>query len=247
MYLLLIESIPALMKNWPLLLLFFCVSLNAQEINPAYADSIPTVIDSSYREDQFYFGLSFNFITDTPHFMDQNGFSAGLSGGFIRDIPFNKNRNVGIGVGLGLAFDSFGQNLFIGEDENGETIFRNLNSDNIDYNSNRFNTFLVEAPIQFRWRTSTFSSYKFWRIYAGLKLGYIYHFRSVFRQDANIVKQSDVPELERFRLGASFTFGYSTFNFQVYYGLNPFFPNSTVDGEELGVSTLRVGLMFYIL
>ncbi len=237
------------MSYWYLITLVLIISstAKAQETNPAFADSIPTVIDSSYREDQFYFGLTFNFITDRPQFMDQNGFSAGLSGGFIRDIPFNKNRNVGLGVGLGLAFDSLGQNLFIGENENGETIFRNLSQDNIDYDSNRFSTFLVEAPIQFRWRTSTFSSYKFWRIYAGLKLGYIYHFRSVFRQNANVVKQSDVPELERFRLGTSFTFGYSTFNFQIYYSLNPFFDNAAVDGETFGVSTLRVGLMFYIL
>ena len=237
------------MRYWCLIIFvpFFWNSGIAQETNPAFADSIPTVVDSTYREDQIYFGLTFNFITDRPQFMDQNGFSAGLSGGFIRDIPFNKNRNFGIGVGLGLAFDSFGQNLFIGEDDNGETIFRNLSQDNVEYDSNRFNTFLIEAPIQFRWRTSDFSSYKFWRIYAGLKLGYIYHFRSVFKQSDNIVKQSDVPELERFRLGASFTFGYGTFNFQIYYGLNPFFDNASVEGETFGVSALRVGLMFYIL
>ena len=237
------------MRYWCLIILvsFFWKSAIAQETNPAFADSIPTVVDSTYREDQIYFGLTFNFITDRPQFMDQNGFSAGLSGGFIRDIPFNKNRNFGIGVGLGLAFDSFGQNLFIGEDDKGETIFRNLSQDNVEYDSNRFNTFLIEAPIQFRWRTSDFSSYKFWRIYAGLKLGYIYHFRSVFKQGDNIVKQSDVPELERFRLGASFTFGYGTFNFQIYYGLNPFFDNASVEGETFGVSALRVGLMFYIL
>ncbi|MDN3595678.1 porin family protein [Zunongwangia endophytica] len=235
------------MKYKFLILLFFGFAANAQRSNPAFSDSIPTVIDSSYREDQFYFGLSFNFITDQPDFLDQNGFSAGLSGGFIRDIPLNKDRNVGIGIGLGLAFDSFGQNLFIGEDQDGNSIFRNLNQDDIDYNSNRFNTFLIEAPIQFRWRTSTFTSYKFWRIYTGLKLGYIYHFRSAFKQEGNTVKQSDVAELERFRLGASFTFGYSTFNFQIYYGLNPFFKGVMVEGEDVNISTLRVGLMFYIL
>ncbi|WBL22602.1 porin family protein [Zunongwangia sp. HRR-M8] len=235
------------MKYKFLIFLFWGLAARAQQTNPAFADSIPTVIDSSYREDQFYFGLSFNFITDQPEFLDQNGFSAGLSGGFIRDIPLNENRNIGIGIGLGLAFDSFGQNLFIGEDQDGNSVFRNLNQDGIDYDSNRFNTFLIEAPIQFRWRTSTFDSYKFWRIYTGLKLGYIYHFRSILKQTGNTVKQSDVPELERFRLGASFTFGYSTFNFQIYYGLNPFFDGATVEGEDVSISTLRVGLMFYIL
>ena len=105
----------------------------------------------------------------------------------------------------------------------------------------------MELPLEFRWRTSVPESYRFWRIYTGLKLGYIYHFKSNFRQEGNQVVQTDVPELERFRLGTTFTFGYNTFNFHVYYNLNPFFNDAQLNNTEFGIHTFKVGLMFYLL
>ncbi|MDT0644151.1 porin family protein [Zunongwangia sp. F363] len=225
-------------------------------INPVFAqeedltfqigDTIPTVIDSLYREDQFYVGLTFNLLTNKPEDISQSGFSGGFQAGFVRDFPLNKRRNIALGVGLGWAINSYGQNLFIGEEENGESIFRALDDD-VSYDTNRFTTQAVEAPVEFRWRTSTATTYRFWRVYAGLRLGYIYHFRSNFVQDNNQVKQTEVPELERLRLGATFTFGYNTFNFHFYYSLNPFFGDAYLQQEQIGLSTLKMGLMFYIL
>ncbi|MDT0648560.1 porin family protein [Autumnicola edwardsiae] len=209
-------------------------------------DTIPTVIDSLYREDQFYVGLSFNLLTNTSSSVSQSGFSGGVHLGVMRDFPINNRRNIAVAVGLGWSLNSYGQNLFIGETEDGESVFRSLD-DNISYDTNRFSTQLVEAPIEFRWRTSTATSYKFWRIYTGLKLGYVYYLKSNFVQDANQVVQTDVPEFDRFRLGATFTFGYNTFNFHFYYSLNSFFKDAYIQNEEVELSTLKMGLMFYIL
>lgn len=222
---------------------FFLPSI-AQE---SYRDA-PTGIDSLYREDQIYVGLTFNLLTNLPGSVTQSGFSGGLHLGFIRDFPINKRRNIAIGAGLGWSVNSYGQELFIGEDLNEATLFRDLNELNVDYDTNRFSTQLVEIPLQFRWRTSTPETYKFWRIYTGLRLGYVYHFRSNFRQDDHQVVQTDVPEFDRLRLGTTFTFGYNTFNFHVYYSLNPFFKDAALDNqEEVGLSTFKLGLMFYIL
>ena len=208
---------------------------------------VPIVIDSLYREDQFYIGLTFHLLADLPESVSQSGFSGGLHLGFIRDFPLNKRRNIGLGAGLGWSVNLYGQELFIGEDSNNNTIFRNLNTGDIEFDSNRFTTQLIEAPIEFRWRTSTPDSYKFWRVYTGLRLGYIYHFKSTFKQGNNQVVQTDVPELERFRIGTTFTFGYSTFNFHVYYSLNPFFKDAKLGDTEIGITTIKLGLMFYIL
>ncbi|MGA9589850.1 MAG: porin family protein [Salegentibacter sp.] len=208
-------------------------------------DTIPSVIDSLYREDQFYVGFSFNLLTNKPSVVSQSGFSGGLHLGVIRDFPLNKQRNIAIGAGVGWSINSYGQNLFIGEDTQGGSIFRSLKG--VDYNSNRFTTQLVEVPLQFRWRTSSPLTYKFWRVYTGLRLGYIYYFRSHFYQTGNRVVQTKVPELDRFRLGTTFTFGYNTFNFQFYYSLNPLFSSGKVEGEDIGLSALKIGLMFYIL
>lgn len=203
--------------------------------------------DNFYREDQFYFGLSFNLITNLPSGVRQSGFSGGIHTGFIRDIPLNKKRNIAIGAGLGWSINTYRLNLLVSEDENDNSIFQILNNEKFKYDTNRYSTYLVEAPIQFRWRTSTPSSYKFWRIYAGFRLGYLYHFRSNFKQPGNHIVQTKVDELNRFRYGATFTFGYNTFNFSVYYSLNPLFDGQTLDGQSVGFSTFKIGLMFYIL
>ncbi|MBI6120681.1 porin family protein [Salegentibacter maritimus] len=209
-------------------------------------DSVPYILDSLYREDQFYLGLSFNFISNKPEAISQSGFSGGIHAGFTRDFPLNKRRNVAIAAGVGFSLNSYSQNLFIGEDNSGKSIFREL-TNNIDYSVNRFTTQLIEVPLEFRWRTSTAETYKFWRIYTGLRFGYIYHFKSKFIQPGNEVVQTDVPELDRFRMGATFTFGYNTFNFHLYYSLNPLFPDASVNGAPIDISVFRVGLMFYIL
>lgn len=208
---------------------------------------VTKVVDSLYREDQFYIGLTFHLLRDLPESVSQSGFSGGLHLGFIRDFPLNKRRNIGLGAGLGWSVNSFGQELFIGEDSNNNTIFRNLNSEGIDYDSNRFTTQLIEVPIEFRWRTSTPDSHKFWRVYTGFRLGYIYNFKSTFKQGGNQVIQTDVPELDRYRIGTTLSFGYNTFNLHLYYSLNPFFKDAKLGNSDIGITTFKVGLMFYIL
>lgn len=207
------------------------------------------VVDSLYREDQFYLGFTYNIITGSPHEINQSGFSGGFHAGFIRDWPINERRNIAIGTGIGWSVNTYGQNLFIGEDAaDGETIFEIIDETLINFDTNRFVTHAVEAPIQFRWRTSTPESHRFWRVYAGVKLGYLYYFHSTFEQAGNSVEQTQVPELNRFRLGATFNFGYNTFNFHFYYSLNSFFTEeATINGRPLDVRTFQVGLMFYLL
>lgn len=217
--------------------------LHSQGIN----NGIATVIDSLYREDQFYIGLTFHLLHDLPGEVTQKGFSGGFHTGFIRDFPLNKRRNIALGAGIGWSINTYGQELFIGEDENDNTIFRDLNALDIEYDTNRFSNQLVEVPLEFRWRTSTPETYRFWRIYSGLRLGYVYYFKSNFKQDGNQVIQTDVPELDKFRIGTTFTFGYNTFNFHFYYSLNPLFKEGQIYGSEVGISTFKLGLMFYLL
>ena len=67
------------------------------------SNSQSSLVDDKYLEDQFYIGLHYNSLRNSPIDFNQNKFSSTLSFGFIRDIPFNKRRNFGIGTGLGLA------------------------------------------------------------------------------------------------------------------------------------------------
>lgn len=223
-----------------------CFSQNKSEIS----DSVVvgnTEVDSLYREDQFYIGFGFNLLLNKPKKISQSGFSGGLHLGFIRDMPINKQRNISLGAGLGWSVNSYGQNLLISENMDDQSVFKALDRKD-GYSSNHFTTYLLEAPLQFRWRTSTPTSYKFWRIYAGFRFGYIYYFHSKYQAPDIKIIQTKVEELNRFRYGATFTFGYNTFNFHVYYSLNQFFDGTLENtGTPIGLNTLKIGLMFYIL
>jgi len=232
------------LKYFLILFLFipFC-TLIAQE------EEVIEVIDSLYREDQFYVGVTFNLLGNRPDGVSQNGFSGSLQGGFIRDMPINKNRTKAIGIGLGLAADTFNHNLFIGEEVDGETTIYQVITSDVNEDRNRFTFYSLELPIEYRWRTSTPTKYAFWRIHAGVRLGYIFRFRSTFEQTANTVIQTDVPELNQFQYGLSLSFGYGAFNFQGYYGLNTLFNEEAVlaRDETVNLQVIRLGLQFFFL
>lgn len=201
-------------------------------------------LDAKYREDQFYAGFTFNLLLNRPEQVTQTGFSGGLQLGFIRDMPINKRRNVSFGLGVGYAINSFNHNLRI--ENGGSSSFTSL--DGVEFNSNRFTTQLVEAPLQIRWRTSVADSHKFYRIYTGLQLGYMFYFKTRFEDNTEILRTSNIEELNPWRLGATFAVGYNTVNFYIYYSLNSLFnEDAIIEQEEVGITTARIGLMFYIL
>ncbi|MEO9952594.1 porin family protein [Nonlabens sp.] len=229
-----------------LLFLTGFIVVRAQDVKRS-ENAIPTVVDSLYREDQFYVALSFNLINNEPDSFSQNGFSGGLSLGFIRDMPVNKRRNIAIGVGLGFSTNSYNSNLFIGEDASGTTVFSILeDEDSVD--RNRFYTNLIEMPIQFRWRTSTVTNTTFWRIYSGVKLSYMFTHRASFKDDVTTVKKTSIPELNRFRYAATLTLGNGSFNAFVQYDLNTLFDeNAVIDAERVNLQPIKFGIEFYIL
>ncbi|MGO2293974.1 MAG: porin family protein [Psychroflexus halocasei] len=229
--------------NFTLLLLLVSLPSLAQKKD----NTEEKVIDSLYREDQFYAGVAFNLMTKMPENANQSGFSGSFDLGFIRDFPVNKQRNLAIGIGLGVSSSSFGHNILISETKEGKDIIQPI-SKNIDYKNNRFSTHLVEMPIQLRWRSSTPEDYAFWRVYFGVKLGYIYYFKSKFEEDDLTIKQTDVNALNRFRTAGFFSFGYNIVNIQIQYDLNPLFSGEVSNGtSKIGIKPLRIGLIFYIL
>lgn len=210
--------------------------------------AIPNVVDSLYREDQFYIGLSFNLINNEPDAFTQNGFSGGLHLGFIRDMPINKRRNRAIGVGIGLSTNTYNTNLLISQETNQEIVYQILD-DNAQVTTNRFNTNIVEIPIQYRWRTSTATNDSFWRIYTGVKLGYVFHHRARFVSDEAKFNITDIPQLNRLRYAATLTLGNGSFNAFVQYNLNTLFDNNavTVNGEFVNLQPIKFGIEFYLL
>jgi len=208
-------------------------------------DEVDVSGGSKYFEDQFYIGLTYNILVDRPSNVSQNNFSNGLQFGFIKDLPLNTRRNVGLGIGLGLAKNSYFSNLQALEVEN-DIIYEVIGNE--PYRRNKVSLYLIEMPFEFRWRTSTIDSYRFWRVYTGVKLGYAISARSKYVSADEKLNFSN-PDIDKFQYGVYFSFGYNTWNFYGYYQLNNLFKDSMIEstGEQIKMRPLNIGLMFYIL
>ncbi len=205
-----------------------------------------TAVDSLYKEDQFYVGISYNILGKQPDGLSQSGFSTGLHFGFIKDMPLNTKRNVAIGIGLGYSINSYNQNMQIQELSDGSYGYSIV--DGGTYSKNRFASHLIELPIEFRWRTSTPTEFKFWRIYTGFKIGYNVFNASKFNGDSGTFKHTKIDDFNKVEYGLTLSAGYNTWNIYFYYGLNPIFSdNAVLDDEVINMNAIKVGLMFYIL
>ena len=221
--------------------LFFICSISS------FCQEIPdfTEIDSLYREDQFYVNISYNFLRNKPKDIFQNSFSTGINLGFLRDYPINKKRTFAIAPGIGLSYNNYKQNLLI-DNTNNQIEYKPLTS-NSPYDKNKFSLYFVDFPIEFRWRNSTPESHRFYRIYTGFKFSYLLFSQSVFIDNSRKVQIDSNPDFNKIQYGVYTAVGYNSWNLYVYYGLNSIFKNTVIANDPIKISTLNIGLMFYIL
>jgi len=222
-------------------LLFTVVNGFSQE---ATSISTHVKVDSLYREDQFYFGFTLNTLQNKPAGLTQNKFSSGFSAGFLRDFPINKNRRVAIAPGLGFSFINYNQNIAITK-LNQTPVYTII--DPANYNKNKFTQFLVDVPIEFRFRTSTYESHKFWRIYGGFKMSYLVYNKSIYEDALGKIVVTNNKDFNKFHYGAYISSGYNTINLYAYYGLNSMFKSAKTNSESIDMNSLNIGVMFYIL
>lgn len=202
-------------------------------------------IDSLYREDQFYFGFTYNTLTNKPEGLSQSKLSSGFLLGFLRDMPVNKNRTVAIATGIGFSYNNYNQNFRIYKSDQAPTY--SIIAPETTFSKNKFSQVLLEVPIEFRWRTSTYQSHKFWRIYGGLKLSYLIHDRSIYEDAQGKIMVTNNQDFSKFLYGTYISLGYNTINVYAYYGLNSLFKSAKIEGEPIAMKSLNIGLIFYIL
>lgn len=225
-----------------LLLSFFSV-LGQEEIQKA--NTYDVKIDSLYREDQFYFAFIYNTLQQKPTGLNQQKFSIGIGAGFLRDMPINKSRTKAFATGLGVSYNNYNQNL--GISGTAQNPIYNILGTQSNFDKNKFTQLLIDVPVEFRWRTSTYESYKFWRIYGGMKFSYLAYSKSVLENSEGRTVITNNANFNKFLYGLYLSAGYNTLNVYAYYGLNPIFKSVTIDGEKMKMSSLNIGVIFYIL
>ena len=202
-------------------------------------------VDNKYLEDQFYLGLYYSTLTSSPEDFNQNKFSSTLNFGFIRDFPFNEQRNFGIGAGVGLSFSSSNSNLKL-SDLNSSVSGEIVNGE--DFTKNKWNTTKIEFPFEVRWRTSTPTIYKFWRVYFGVKTSYLLKSKYKYESLNSNYTLENLP-FRKTQSGITVNAGNNTWNLGLYMGLNPIF-NKEFGQNNPNLKDLKefkLGLVFYIL
>ncbi len=199
-------------------------------------------IDSLYREDQIYATISLNLVQNKPIELTQHALSSGISFGFLRDMPINKNRTWAIAPGLGYSYSNLKNNLKVSQIND----VINYTFEN-NFDKNKLVLHQLELPVEIRWRSSTFESHKFWRIYTGFKVTYLFASKSEYKSSTESITVRNNSDLSKIKYGAYLSVGNNTGNIYAYYALSPLFNNVKVNNENLNLSSFNIGLVFYIL
>lgn len=217
-----------------LILLLMSALLNAQTVT----DSL-----SNYLEDQLYISLHYNNLMNTPNDFNNYGFSNGVSVGFIKDIPLNDQRNIGFGIGIGFANNTYKNNLKL----NNNSGILDFSIQNDGFDTNKISSNALEFPVEFRWRTSTLDKFKFWRIYTGIKVSYLYKTEYTYLDSLTNYSIKNPEIINKWQYGLTLSAGYSTFNLYTYLGLKPLYKEVIINNEKTPIKELKFGLIFYIL
>jgi hypothetical protein len=222
-----------------MLFLFITFFVSAQDT------IVPSVIDSKFREDHFYLGIHFNTFQNKPEGFSQRKLSPGFHFGYLRDIPINKKRTLAIAPGLGFSYLSNNLNMVIEEIEE-QFLYQTVNANS--FSKNRLSYYSIDFPIELRWRNTTPESHRFFRVHTGIKMGYMLRSIYVNETQNESTRIYNNPNINRFVYGLYLAAGYNTWNVYAYYGLNKMFDTEAqLNGVPLEISTISLGLQFYIL
>jgi hypothetical protein len=220
--------------------LIFLFFITCSLTSVAQKDSLQ--LGDRYAEDQLYVMVSYNQLFDQPAMVKGSGFSYGLSTGFMKDLILNKQGSISMALGVGYNFDLLNHGLTISEENNNITF-------QVD-NSGATNKLLLhnlEFPFELRWRGSDAQTYKFWRVYMGVKASYNLSNNFKFTNETDSFSYRNVSSYNTWQYGLTLSVGYDVFTAHVYYGLNPILKDTSLGTADISSKIMRIGLIFYLL
>jgi hypothetical protein len=209
---------------------------------PSVAQKDSLQLGDRYAEDQLYMIVSYNQLFNQPAMVKGSGFSYGLSTGFMKDLILNKQGSISMALGVGYNFDLLNHGLTISEENNDIT----FEVDNLGA-TNKLLLHNLEFPFELRWRGSDAQTYKFWRVYMGVKASYNLSNNFKFTNETNSFSFSNVSNYNTWQYGLTLSVGYDVFTAHVYYGLNPILKDTSLGTADISSKIMRIGLIFYLL
>ena len=220
--------------------LIFLFFITCSLTSVAQKDSLQ--LGDRYAEDQLYVMVSYNQLFNQPAMVKGSGFSYGLSTGFMKDLILNKQGSISMALGVGYNFDLLNHGLTISE-ENNDITFQVDNSGA----TNKLLLHNLEFPFELRWRGSDAQTYKFWRVYMGVKASYNLSNNFKFTNETDSFSYRNVSSYNTWQYGLTLSVGYDVFAAHVYYGLNPILKDTSLGTADISSKIMRIGLIFYLL
>jgi hypothetical protein len=209
---------------------------------PSVAQKDSLQLGDRYAEDQLYMIVSYNQLFNQPAMVKGSGFSYGLSTGFMKDLILNKQGSISVALGVGYNFDLLNHGLTISEENNDIT----FQVDNLGA-TNKLLLHNLEFPFELRWRGSDAQTYKFWRVYMGVKASYNLSNNFKFTNETDSFSYRNVSSYNTWQYGLTLSVGYDVFAAHVYYGLNPILKDTSLGTADISSKIMRIGLIFYLL
>ncbi len=209
---------------------------------PSVAQKDSLQLGDRYAEDQLYMIVSYNQLFNQPAMVKGSGFSYGLSTGFMKDLILNKQGSISVALGVGYNFDLLNHGLTISEENNDIT----FEVDNLGA-TNKLLLHNLEFPFELRWRGSDAQTYKFWRVYMGVKASYNLSNNFKFTNETDSFSYRNVSSYNTWQYGLTLSVGYDVFAAHVYYGLNPILKDTSLGTADISSKIMRIGLIFYLL
>lgn len=151
--------------------------------------------------------------------------SRGFNAYFMYDMLLGKKKQLfSVAPGIGIGTSHIFSNNSPLEDSTGTHFVKRTDK----FKRNKFAVSYIDVPVELRFRTKPNAKNKSWKVAVGLKAGILVDSKTKLKQkningDTKIFKEKRFDDLERFRVGSTFRFGYGPFNIIAFYSFTELF------------------------
>ncbi len=225
---------------------------------PAGNQRRPFLQERMHPNDRFMVTLFTDLWQDLPGDMDLKSIQRGINISAFQDMPLGRT-NFSLAAGLGFtAHNLYSDHRYLYHP--GEEKFDFFPIDDANkYNKNKLSLNYLDIPVQFRYRTRELP--RTFRVYAGMKAGWLINAHTKFEGKAHYhitfdeneaespvasrtvkIKEHRLKNISSYRIGLTGTIGYGSVNLHVYYPLTDIFTGNSAESAR----PLSLGVTFIL-
>jgi len=249
------------------LLLFGVLAVGAQEETDAVKkqEGINTVKKpaqtvNTISRDRVIFELNYTDWYDQPEPLKTEWYNRGMNLFFLWDIPLGTSDDprFAFAPGIGLSYHNVYNNARIEQYRDntdslaltvfGQTYFDYI-PENIEVRNNKVGMTYFEVPLELRYRSKADKFGFQWKVAVGMRVGYVIHSNAKYKGEivdefntSIRVKTKDLSldNVNKYRFGPSFRFGYGNVSLVGYMSLNTLFE----ENRGPAVKPFSIGISF---